>query len=252
MSKKIAKKEETTAVDVSEYAPELDTGAEIDARDLILPKILLMQGLSKQVADGKGRMGEIRGSLEENLLAEIGEGVAFIPFHFDKTWIIYEKEKGKKESYKQTLPWRAENADWGWSDVVDGVEIRRVQSLNFYCVLPHEIESGMFLPYVISFRSTGYKAGKNLITHAQKLKMFGRPLASKVFTLKGLKTENELGTFYVPEVTVLRDSTQEEQDAVKPWCKLVAEKKVRVDESDVETEEVRTAAENPDLSDVAY
>lgn len=229
-------KKEIAKVETKELAAQYDAlmpHDTVDVRDLLIPKILVMQGLSELVANEKALMGELRDSLDGKLLAAKDAQIEVIPFHYNKTWVIFEEAKGGKLEYKETIPWSASNSDWTWEAVVDGKKVRRDQSLNFFCLIPSEIAGGYFMPYMLSFRRTSYKNGKKLITAKEKLKMFGRPLASKVFSLSSQKTENDLGTFYVFDIVESRDTTKEELEAVKPWFDMVQSAAVKVDDSDL-------------------
>jgi hypothetical protein len=215
-----------------QYAGLMSVDDQTDVKDIILPKILVMQGLSDLVADGKAMMGELRESLDGRLLAAKEGKLEVIPFHSTKTWAIFEESKGKLE-YKETVPWGPENCNWEWTANVNGVNVRRDQCLNFYVLVASEIKEGSFMPYMLSFRRTSYKAGKKLVTAKEKLKMFKRPLASKCFELSAMKTENDLGTFYVFDVVQGRDTTPEELEAVKGWFDMIQTASVKVDDSDL-------------------
>lgn len=246
----LAERQAATAVLSQRMLDEDDT--KVSGKDLILPKVLLMQGLSGAVTDSKAAMGEIRDSLENKLLAEPTKPLEFVPFYFNKTWVIFEKiatKGGDKLEYVKQIPWSPENDNWEWDTVEkgdDGKEhrYRRDQSINVYCLLASEIKEGIFMPYVISFRRTSYVTGKALLTTKEKLKLSRRAWASKVFALSSVKTENELGTFYKLEVATARDSTPEELEAVAPWFDMIKTQGVKVDESDLKAEG-STAAQPP-------
>lgn len=214
-----------------DYAELLDDTPS-DVRDLLIPKILLMQGLSKLVAAEKAVMGEMRDSIGNTRLGGKEAPLEIIPFHSNKTWIVFEEIGGKLE-YKSQVPFNDTNAHWKWDDIEGGVKMRRDQSLNYYCLLPSEIKDGMFMPYVVSFRRTSYQAGKKLETAKTKFKMFGRPISSKTFKLIASKQQNEKGTFYVYDVEVGRDTTSVEINAVSQWMSLVKTPMVKVDDSDL-------------------
>jgi len=91
-SKSLTKADETTkavAVDVNQG---WDNDVYLGANDIIIPKILPMQGLSVMVADGKAMMGEFRDSLSGEKLGSIAEPIPFIPFHVEKVWDILEED----------------------------------------------------------------------------------------------------------------------------------------------------------------
>ena len=86
MSKKnekaVATKSETA---VSNVAHDLSAWGEteVTSKDIVIPKILCMQGLSDLVSDGKAKMGDFVDSLEGNILGDIDNPVAFVPFHYN-------------------------------------------------------------------------------------------------------------------------------------------------------------------------
>lgn len=203
------------------------------ARDIIIPKILTMQPVSKLVHDEKAKVGELRGSLEANLLGNKDKGAEFIPFHRFKTRVTFKKEKGKQKFLGQ-IPWTPEHEGTPRLEIIDGVEHEHYETYNVYCLLPDDIKAGMPFPYLISFRSTGYQAGKALETARTKLQMAKKPFAAKVFTLGVNKTENDKGTFYVPTISMGRDTTEEELKAITSWHDMLSKAaSVAVDDSDL-------------------
>src|SRR3954471_23034774 len=56
----------------------------LTAQDVVLPKILAMQGMSKLVTDGVAVMGEFRDSLNNVVLGDLKNPIEFIPFHLEK------------------------------------------------------------------------------------------------------------------------------------------------------------------------
>ena len=244
MAKEIATTTKTTgtvAVVNQKALDRLMDDSPSDSRDIMLPKILLAQGLSKSVAEGKAVMGEFRGSLDNKLLGNKEKGFEAIPFYISKSWIVFTEEKGTLK-YTGQVPFGPENANWTWDDVdAQGRKVRRDQSLNMYCILPSEVTEGIFMPYLISFRRTSYTAGKKLITLKEKLKMFKRPLASTTITVTCRQDKNDKGVFYVYDIAQCRPTTGEEIEAVGPWFDLVKLQAVKVDDSDLETETNVTA-----------
>jgi len=242
---------EVTKLDERKVSAEMFSGFEDtsigDARDLIIPKILLMQGLSKMVTDEKALMGEMRDSLDNMLLGNKEKPVEFIPLHMNKTWVIFEEKNGKEE-FKAIVPFTMENCDWEWNTVIDGVKIRRDQAMNYFCILPSEIDTGEFMPYLISFRRTSFTAGKKLYTAKEKAKMFGRPMCSNVFKLLCRKTENDKGAFYVYDVEKSRTTTPEELKAIKPWFDIITKSSVKVDNTDLEEEAADRSSNNFEAS----
>lgn len=219
------KKEEDTRL--AEYGGLMDE-TPIDSRDFLIPKLLLMQSTSTMVKEEKARAGEIRGSIDWNKVTEKEGSVEIIPFAVYKTWVTVKK---KGNEYIGQVPMTLANASKPREEIVDGEEVVNYETLNYYCLLPHEIATGVFLPYVVSFRSTSYLAGKTLETHRARLKEFGKPLCFKTFTLGCKQRENEHGKFYIYTIAEARDTLDAELSAVKHWNGVVKSGQARVDES---------------------
>lgn len=217
-------------------------GAEgISAQDILLPKILLMQGLSQWVADEKAKLGDMVDSLAGTVLGDKGKGVDVLAFNSFKTWVIYQEVNGKLKFVKQE-PMTAANQGWPLEEVMDGVKVRRDKALNFYCLLPNQIASGEHFPYLLSCRRTSYPAGKKLVTHFTRLKMFQKPPAARIFELTCKRQENEKGIFYVFDVIEKRASTEAEMKAAWDWWQVIRSTNVRIDDSDLEVDEAPIGA----------
>jgi len=217
---------------------------DVSAQDITLPKMLLMQGLSKLVSSGEARMGEIRDSLTRDLLGgQCGKEmkpVSFIPVHLTMLWTVFEKRAGK-DVWVGTEPMTAHNHDLPINEVKNGIEIRRDRTMNVIALRPEDIKAGEAFPYVISFRRYSFPAGKDLAAYGTKLKMTKKPLAYFTFQLESEKQENEKGVFFKYILKKERVSTPEEISEAKNWFDIVSKVKVKVDDSDLESETSDTA-----------
>lgn len=242
--KKVTNTEETTAVATKapqELAPSngpIWGNENIDSADIMIPKILLMQGLSEAVNDGKAAQGDMIDSLETKKLGDRNSPVEIIPICTNKTWIVSRKEKkASKFEYVETIPMTAENSKLAMEEEEkDGSVIRRDRSLNFYVLLASDVEG---LPYVVSFRRTSYTAGKKLITHFQKMQMLRQPPAAKTLMLSCVQDKNDMGTYFKFDVSTGRVSKPEEVATAKQWYETI-QGGVKVDESDVKAAPVES------------
>lgn len=205
----------------------------VDAKDLVIPKLLLMQSMSKQVQDENAKPGDIIESLGGSVVNLRDEKLEIIPFKCVKTWVRI-RDKGGKQEYLGQTPYTLENADWPREEFVEGHKVVNFETINYYCLIPSEIERGDFLPYVVSFRSTSYKTGRALETYRAKLANFKKPICFKTFHLGARAEENDKGRYYVFTIEQGRDTTDEELSEVKPWLERVQQNSVKVDESDLE------------------
>lgn len=203
--------------------------------DIVIAKILPMQGLSQLVADGKAMMGEFRDSLSGAKLGSITEPFPIIPFHVEKVWDILEEQGDQykwvrsealvedplKPGYNDNLP---------WNDVVDGINVKRVRRMNFFVMLPSQIATGEAVPYLLSFKSTSYREGKKLFTQMYlRNRKANLPPPAYTFILSGVKQKNDKGTFITPTLELGPKSTPEQITECFNWYQLVKKGAVKVD-----------------------
>ncbi len=216
------------------------------SQDMVVPKILPMQGMSKLVMDRKAMIGEFRDSLSGNLLGSIDKPIEVIPFYLQKVWDVKLQEEDGSYKYAKTIPLVEDpmaegyNDNLPWEGEEDGRKVQRIRRMNFFVLLPHEISGGGAMPYVLSFKSTSLKEGKKLYTqmYIRNFKA-GLPPAQFLATIGGNMVTNTKGTFVVPQVTFGRKATPEELKECLSWIKLVKKGAVKVDTSD-DTDTVET------------
>jgi hypothetical protein len=210
---------------------------ELTSKDIIIPKILVMQGLSKLVTNGDAKMGEFRDSLNGTVLGSAEKDhLEFIPFYMQKVWVIFEEKNGAMKFAKQ-VPIDASNENWDIEETIAGVKIRRDRCMNFYCLLPQDVDQGGALPYILSFRRTSLRTGQKIATQMfLKNVKAGKTPASAVMSLSGTKQTNDKGTFVVTDAVYKRESKAGEIAEAFAWVKTIKEGGTRADTSDLETE----------------
>lgn len=226
MTKEVAQ-QETNAVatmDIDAFG-----AGPISGQDIVIPKILAMQGLSNYVTEGVARFGDFVDSLSGEVLGSIDKPIEFIPFFLEKMWIVSKKE-GARFIFDRYEPVTVANENKPWNEVVGGVEIKNEKCYNFYCILPSDPN----LPYVLAFKSTSAKAGRELATQMYvKNRAAGKVPPAKVMKLFGSKGEKEGNKYVVMKSAVVRDSTQEEVANCLTWFKTIQEGGASTDNSDV-------------------
>lgn len=210
---------------------------QLTSKDIIIPKILAMQGLSKFVTDGKAMMGEFRDSLNGGLLGDYEKNpLEFIPFYLEKVWAIYEEKNGEMK-FSRTVPIEPGNENWPIEEVLNGVKIKRDRTANFYVLLPSDIKKGEAIPHILSFRRTSARAGQKLnTTMFMKNLKAGKTPASMVMELFGAKVKNDKGVFIVLDVREKRESEAGEVAEAFSWVAHVKSGAAKVDNSDLEGE----------------
>jgi len=224
----------------------------VGSSDIVIPKILPMQGLSQLVMDGKAMFGEFRDSVNGTLLGSLDKPFEVIPFHLDKVWDIKLEQADGSFKWSRTIPLIENPMDAGYNDNLtwegeeNGLKVQRIRRMNFYVMLPSEVASGEGMPYMLSFKSTSIKEGKKLFTqmYVRNLRA-SLPPPGYVITVAGLKQKNDKGTYAVPTISVGRKSTAAEINECLSWFKLVKKGAVKVDERDVQGETVEVDASEP-------
>lgn len=230
MTKELAKTEETAAAVISQADMDAFGDAPISSQDVVISKMLLMQGLSKAVADGDAKFGDMIDSGTREVMGSTdGDGVDLIPFHVHKTY-INSKWNGKKYMFDSIEDVTPMNENKQWETVLEGVKYKHEKCFNFYCLNPKD----MSLPIIVSFKSTSMKAGKELMTQMYvKNKAAGKVPPAKVITVGAAKVTKDDNTFAVYNIKIARDSSMEEIKECIKWVKTIRNEGVKVDNSDI-------------------
>lgn len=248
---KLAKKE--TAALSTEVLESWGTD-NIDAQDILIPRVLLMQGLSQHVADDKAQMGDIVLSTTGEKVGGKDKPMQFIPICHSKAWVLSEKV-GQKYEFRGTEAITAANADLPLEFQAQGTMWRRDRCLNFYVILPAHVEreklaiekaakgelpdpNDALLPCVLSFRRTSYGTGKELVTHFSKCAHFKLPPAVSTFNLTSEKQSNDQGTFYIFKISSAGKSDPHHIQTAKQWYDIITKSKVKVHEVEKEVVDV--------------
>lgn len=206
----------------------------VSPQDLIVSKLLPMQGLSDKVMEGKAAFGEIRDSVTNECYASIQKPMEFIPFSYSPVWIEEEyNAQTKKYKYARTVPINHQNDGLPF----ESEGIKRTRQLNFFVLVVDEIKKGIPLPKLLSFKSTSIKAGRNLLTQMDQINRAinkGKPDPARVVMKLSVTSEkNDKGTYAVLNVEKVRDSTPEEKAQVFVWFDIFKKHKndVKIDEA---------------------
>jgi hypothetical protein len=214
MSKEVVEAKKQELVNQEMMAAWGDT--DVSAGDIVIPKILLMQGLSEAVAEEKAKMGDYLDSLTGTVIGSHKKPIEVVPFHLERIW-IHSKKEGGDFVFDSITTAHGPN-EYEYLQVQDGVEWKHEYCMNFYVLRPED----MALPYVLSFKGTSRKAGKALATQMfVKNKMAGKIPPAFVMELGAHKESNDKGTYYVWDVTVKRESSKEEVSTAFDWFKTV-------------------------------
>jgi hypothetical protein len=241
MENALEKKDQNTAV--ATEAPPAFGHEQIDAEDIVVPKLLLMQGLSGFVNDGKADIGDLAKYPSAEIVQKADRkekktpGVLFIPLTFTKTWVVEEKV-GDKYEFRRVEPHTAQNSDAEWDFKEGGTDWRRNKSLDVFGLLAKDVDaeaeikaaiangempdlSKGLLPVVVSFRRTGYKNGKKIVSLFAKAKKYKVPAYINMFKIGAYQDQNDDGTFWVLDVEEAGQTKKEHLDSCKEWLDVI-------------------------------
>ena len=227
MTKEVQKQESNAVanIDVDAFG-----GGGLSGADVVIPKILVMQGLSKQVTEGHAKFGDLVDSLSSQVVGNaVNAPLEFIPFLMEKQWVVFTKMNGIWK-FNKFEPVTVANENKPWEEIINGVEYKNEKCFNFYSILP----SDPSMPYVISFKATSQKTGRELATQMYvKNKAAGKVPPAFVMNLKGDKVTNDKGTYVVLKTEINRESTMDEIQNCLTWFKTIQSGGAKTDHSDV-------------------
>jgi hypothetical protein len=207
----------------------------VDKRDILIPKLLVMQGLSDLVTEEKAQMGDIVDSVTGEVLGSCREKdykpVPVIPIMTFKTWVVFKKSGNGQTEFKEIIPMTAGNENLPREDE----EFVRDRCINFYVLNANRTDE---LPYLLSFRRTSYRAGAKLATYFTKCELAARrgrpvPPAARIWNLGGSKQSNDKGTFYVFDVEQAGETPKEAIQTAFEWYQTLRTQSTKVDHSDL-------------------
>lgn len=217
----------------------MDQFAGTSQKDLIIPKLLLMQPMHPLVTkEMKRQMGEIATS-EGGAIADESQPkgpIRLVPFYLQKFWKI-TKPEGNREVFVRKEAVTPENSHQEWGAFFEGDEdhVRR-QTWYLYGFLSNEFAAyGNAFPVVVEFQKTSFQIGKQIYSKGIKLRELGLPLFSQRCVLGSKQQTNDMGTFFVWTLDWEKAVAEEIQCAVK-WFKTLksAEFKVKEEAEPVE------------------
>lgn len=231
--------------------------------DVVIPRLLLMQGLSDLVNDRKAAQGDMVRSTTAEKLGDDKSPVNIIPLTFQNLWMISEDQTGKgKYEFRGYEPRTAANEAAPWDFTMNGTKWKRTKVMNLFALLPSDIEAQkeelkkfeetgdmnldkVLLPVVISFRSTSFKAGKEVATLFAKAEAISRqvgkavPAYGNMLELHCHQEKNDKGAYFVFSTMAAGKTLPEHRAVAATWYETLSKGNVKVhDAEEGEAEEV--------------
>lgn len=208
----------------------MGAAGDVRASDLKIGRISVAQAMSKAVESEQVRKGAL---YDVELKQELGfreeKPLEVIILKSHRYWI--EKEKiGNEEKFKRRMPGN-DPEEYAREEG----NLRRYYHHAFIVLLPSEMAEGVELPYEIAFRSTDLDAAKTISKYL--LNMGRKKISSlkKTFLLTtSTRTKNDK-TWYGTNVSMGRDTTEQEQAMAIEWCQQLLSAKVQTVSEDGDT-----------------
>ena len=196
----------------------------VEAKDLILPKILLQQALSEAVKQRVARDGDYVNTLTGVVCSDEKGIVNVLPFYCRQSYVI-EKFNGKKFEFLKVSP-NVAGEQKPFEETIDGVRYKNSHQYEFFCML----EDGG-TQAIVSFKSTSHKTGKQLfnIMYLQNPQQKKTP-AHNWITLGRKEQTNDMGTFWVMDIGIGKESKPEEVKECLTWISTIKQSDFKVAE----------------------
>lgn len=231
----------------------------ITQRDIVIPRLLLMQPMSERVTAGKAAFGEIIDSLNETKFGGFEKpSVEIVPFLMEKSFVIFDNSDPEDKKYIRVEPITPQNEDAKYEDEEknedgDIIKISRIRTQTFYVLLMEELKQGAATPYIIAFSKSSLQAGKKLSTqmYMKNVNAGKLPCAYSMGLGCEKKTE-EKKTWAIFNVEVKSEVPFEMQQEAFKWLKIVKEGKAKIDanafDEEITEKTVSTPKEKVDVS----
>lgn len=245
-------------------AREANSG-EVVASDVLIPRLLLMQGISPLVTSRKAQIGDIVRSTTGEKVGNPDKSVDIIPLKMVNSWINFEdtgqgqpafrgmEHRGKDHNGQtnEDLPWEYKGEE--------GQDMFRRKAITLYALIPADVEAynreieravavgeapdlnKTLLPVVLTFQSTSFKyAGKKCASffndvRTNAIKLQGRMTIAPfqyVLTLKCREEKKGTNAWYVYDFEapkMLKDAAIRAEAA--KWAQVLAAGNVKTDDS---------------------
>lgn len=270
-TKEVVKKKTAVPATMNELAMGEATGEQIIASDMPIPRILCMQGTSELVGARKAQIGDIVRSTSAEKIGEPGQPFSIIPLTYTSKWMNQEYQKGSTPpwQFRGMEPRTSLNQDSPLEFEKNGTTWRRMKVIELFGIIPADIEADIaarravqeqgilpdlnqaLMPVCLTFQSTGFKAGKEIVNHFSRCRQFGVKPYAYTLTIDSEERKKESNTWYVFKVNAKATPTAPDALTVaNSWYEMIAERiaagDINVDEADPETGSRGSAANTGD------
>ena len=217
-------------VDYSEYEQSVGDGFDgIDSSDLLVPFLVILQGLSPQITEKLPgfETGQIINSVTEEIWDE-NRILHFVPASVQHMYMEWKPDRGgfvaQHEISSDVVQWCKANQQFGKYATEAGNDL--VETYHIYGVIVDK-ETKETTPALISFKSTAIKSAKAWFTKARSIQIRtpnGRraaPLFSHRYILASKPAQNKKGKYFAWDIKL--DNPGALMDPAGEWGQVVLE-----------------------------
>lgn len=232
--KDIATRQET-AVDINRSPRGFDN---FKMEDLIIPRVRLLQGLSKAVSDGEGKMGQFQDSLTGEL---VGDSLELVLLGMKNGAVYFKTGKGMicksndgiisvKGDVCRQCPYKDEfgNSEY-WGKFHEDGSPPGCSGTKEFITLKKDSVGSMPYPMLLSFLKTSYGLGKRLASMAR---LSGEDIFARSYVIGSEKVQNDKGTFSKFTIKQGEKLTEDELKIAEKWYELIGRVNVIAHEDD--------------------
>jgi len=198
-----------------------------DQKDIIMPRLAVLQGLSGMVNDGKGAMGDIANSLTKE---NFGKEVEFIPLFLFKTRVQFEQGRGlvmlSRDNFTVTF------AKDEFEEFI-GRDCDEVPGSSWEGKIPpkfHEVFNFPVLlvgrekefPLCLSMMRTAAKAAREFISMARTA---NEDFFARIYKVTTRVEKGDKGTYAVPSIELVGRASDEQYETALAQYKMIYKRK---------------------------
>jgi hypothetical protein len=174
----------------------------MEAEDLLVPRLSLLQATSDAVLSGKQKPGEFFNTILE---VAYGESVSIQPLMFKKAQNFWEGRRRRCFSVDGKIGVGNPGGDCRTCAFAQWQDEKKPQCDKVIYWVAQTPNGADF--FALDFKRTGLAVGRRIATLCRRHNVNPWGL---ILTLQSVKTQNDSGTFYMPEIHVDRFATHEE------------------------------------------
>ena len=199
--------------------------AGVDANDIIIPKILLMQSTSESVGDGKAQVGDILNSETLEVLGGPDKPLEIIPLKNEKVWMVYDLTQSPP-AFLRKEDFTPETSKLPFEEIENGVKIRRDLAFSFTVLIKSEADAGAAYPASVLFKRTSSQAGRQLVSLIFRYAATGKNYLDYSAVLGSQKVKADKNTYAGWKVSAGKPLSDTAKKEAYKWFQAVKTKNV--------------------------